>query len=180
MDSNAFEMAWNEQQAAFANEKDAMMVQGLWSYLPAITTNPNLDCGYVPFPWSNNASDNKFFADVDSTFTVSSQAPKEKQDAALKFIDWLSTPEAIKIWTNDIKLTSTFKGADIKSMQIPFQDLMVNVNKNGSYPWEFSMCPTPTWEQAMKNGALGYALGKMKPADVVKEINESWKTNFKP
>jgi raffinose/stachyose/melibiose transport system substrate-binding protein len=180
MEPNAFEMAWNEQQAEFANEKAAMMVQGLWSYLPAITTNPKLDCGFIPFPWSNKAGDNKFFADVDSTFTVSSQSPKERQDAALKFLDWLSSPEAIKVWTNDIKLTSTFKGAEIKSMQMPFQDLMNDVNKNGSYPWEFSMCPTPTWEQAMKNGALGFALGKEKPADVVKEINESWKTNFKP
>jgi hypothetical protein len=61
----------------------------------------------------------------------------------------------------------------------PFQDLMNAVNKNGSYPWVFQMMPTPTWEQATKNGALGYALGKAKPADIIAEIDKSWAENYK-
>ena len=36
MDSNAEEMSWDQQQAAFAGGKSAMMVQGLWSYGAAI------------------------------------------------------------------------------------------------------------------------------------------------
>ena len=42
------------------------------------------------------------------------------------------------------------------------------------------MMPSPTWEQAVKNGALGYILGKAKPADIVVDINTSWKANYKP
>ena len=53
MDANAEEMNWNEQQAAFAGGKSAMMVQGLWSYGAAIGTNPKLDCGFIPFPVLN-------------------------------------------------------------------------------------------------------------------------------
>jgi hypothetical protein len=64
-------------------------------------------------------------------------------------------------------------------MPKPFQELMASVNKSGSYPWVFAMMPTPTWEQAVKNGAHGYILGKSQPADIVKEINESWKANYK-
>lgn len=179
MDANAAEMNWNEQQAAYIEGKAAMMVQGLWA-LPAAKDNPSLKSGFFPFPWSNTASDNRFYADVDSTFAVSAQSPKEKQEAALLFINWLNSPEAVKIWTSDIQLTSTFKGADVSSMPVPFQELMASVNQTGSYPWTFGMAPTPTWEQAFKNGAHGYALGKAKPADIIADINKSWIENYKP
>jgi raffinose/stachyose/melibiose transport system substrate-binding protein len=179
MEANAVENDWDQQQAAYIKGEAAMMVQGLWS-LPNAKDNPNLNSGFVPFPWSNKAADNRFFADVDSTFTVSAQSSPEKQAAALKFINWLSSPEAVKIWTSDIQLASTFKGADVSSMPKPFQELMTSVNKKGSYPWVFYMMPTATFEQAIKNGAQGYMLGKAKPADIVAEINDSWKTNYKP
>jgi raffinose/stachyose/melibiose transport system substrate-binding protein len=179
MADNAIEMDWNEQQAAYIKGEAAMMVQGLWA-LPNAKDNPTLNSGFVPFPWSNKAAENRFFADVDSTFTVSAQSTPDKQAAALKFINWLSSAEAIKIWTSDIQLTSTFKGAAVTAMPMPFQDLMTSVNKLGSYPWVFSMMPTPTWEQAIKNGAQGYVFGKSKPADIVAEVNQSWKDNYKP
>jgi raffinose/stachyose/melibiose transport system substrate-binding protein len=179
MDVNAPEMNWNEQQAAYIQGKAAMMVQGLWA-LPNAKDHPKLNSGFIPFPWSNKKADNKFFADTDSTFAVSAQSTSEKQAAAYKFINWLSSPEAVKIWTTDIQLTSTVKGANVSSMPIPFQDLMNAVNKNGSYPWVFQMMPTPTWEQAIKNGALGYALGKAKPADIIADIDKSWAENYKP
>ncbi len=178
MDPNAVEMSWDQQQAAYIKGQAAMMVQGLWA-LPNAKDNPTLNSGFIPFPWSNKSAANRFFADVDSTFTVSAQSSPEEQAAALKFINWLNAPEAIKIWTTDIQLTSTFKGADVGTMPVPFRELMTSVNKLGSYPWVFSMMPTPTWETAVKNGAHGYVLGKAKPADIVKEINESWKTNYK-
>jgi raffinose/stachyose/melibiose transport system substrate-binding protein len=178
MADNAVEMSWDQQQAAYIKGEAAMMVQGLWA-LPNAKDHPELKSGFIPFPWSNKASENRFFADVDSTFAVSAQSSPEKQAAALKFINWLASPEAIKIWTTDIQLTSTFKGADVKSMPAPFQDLMGSVNKAGSYPWVFSMMPSATWEQAIKNGAHGYVLGKEKPDQIVAEINQSWKDNYK-
>jgi raffinose/stachyose/melibiose transport system substrate-binding protein len=179
MEPNAVENDWDQQQAAYIKGQAAMMVQGLWS-LPNAKDNPNLNSGFVPFPWSNRAADNRFFADVDSTFTVSAQSSPEKQAAALKFINWLNSPEAIKIWTGDIQLASTFKGADAGAMPKPFQELMASVNKKGSYPWVFYMMPTATFEQAIKNGAQGYMLGKSQPADIVAEVNKSWKDNYKP
>jgi raffinose/stachyose/melibiose transport system substrate-binding protein len=178
-DPNATEMAWDQQQAAYIKGQAAMMVQGLWA-LPNAKDNPSLNSGFIPFPWSNKAADNKFFADVDSTFAVSAQSSPEKQAAALKFINWLASPEAVKIWTTDIQLTSTFKGADVKSMPVPFQELMTSVNKLGSYPWVFSMMPSATWDNAVKNGALGYVMGKATPSQVVADITDSWKTNYKP
>ncbi|HVO37969.1 MAG TPA: extracellular solute-binding protein [Spirochaetia bacterium] len=174
MDDNAEEMNWNEQQAAFAGGKSAMMVQGLWSYGAAIGTNPNLNCGFVPFPVFNDAKMNKFYADVDSTLGISSQATPDKQKAAKKFLSWLSTPQAIKIWTTDYKLTSDFKGADLSALKPPFVELMSAVGKNGAYPWAFSMYPTVVFEDAVKNGAQAYVFKKKSAEDVIAGIDKMW------
>jgi raffinose/stachyose/melibiose transport system substrate-binding protein len=175
MDSNAEEMSWDQQQAAFAGGKSAMMVQGLWSYGAAIGTNPKLDCGFIPFPVFNDARMNKFYADVDSTFGLSSQAPAEKQAAAKKFLEWLATPQAIKIWTSQCKLTSDFKGANMSALQAPFGQLMASVGKMGAYPWAFSMYPTAAFEDAAKNGAQAYVFKKKTADDVIADIDRIWK-----
>ena len=179
MDSNAEEMSWDQQQAAFAGGKSAMMVQGLWSYGAAISTNPNLDCGFIPFPVFNDARMNKFYADVDSTFGLSSQASAEKQAAGKKFLEWLATPQAIRIWTAECKLTSDFKGADMSALPAPFGQLMASVNKIGAYPWAFSMYPTAAFEDAAKNGAQAYVFKKKTAEDVIADVDRIWREAVK-
>jgi len=174
MDPKAAEWGWNEQQAAFAQGKAAMMVQGLWSYGAAIATNPKLDCGFIPYPVFNKASDNKMYADIDSCFGVSAQSSKEKQQAALAFLEWLATPEAQKIWIEDYKLVPAFKGANLSSMKKPFQDLLASVDKNGAYPWAFASYPTVVFEDACKNGAQQYMFKKTTADAVVKNVDETW------
>jgi len=175
MDDNAEEMNWNEQQAAFAGGKSAMMVQGLWSYGAAIGTNPALNCGFVPFPVFNDPKMNKFYADVDSTFGISAQATPDKQAAAKKFLAWLAKPQAIKIWTTDYKLTSDFKGADLSALKPPFIQLMSTVAKDGAYPWAFSMYPTAAFEDGAKNGAQAYVFKKKAADDVIADIDRIWR-----
>lgn len=175
MDTNAEEMNWNEQQASFAGGQSAMMVQGLWSYGAAIGTNPKLDAGFVPFPVFNDPAMVKFYADVDSCFGVSAQASADKQRAARRFLEWLATPQAIKIWTADYKLTLSFQGADLSALHPPFGQLMGQVSRSGSYPWAFSMYPTVVFEDACKNGAQAYVF-KRKSADaVIADIDRMWR-----
>jgi raffinose/stachyose/melibiose transport system substrate-binding protein len=175
MDENAEEMGWNEQQATFADNQAAMMVQGLWSYVAAIGTNPDLDCGFVPFPVFNDPKMVKFYADVDSCFGISAQSSPDKQAAAKKFLAWLSTPKAEKIWTTDYKLTLSFKGADLSALKPPFVQLMSTVGKNGAYPWAFSMYPTAVFEDAVKNGAQAYVFKKKTAEQVIADIDRQWR-----
>jgi len=179
MDKNAEEWNWNEQQAAFAEGKAAMMVQGLWSYGAAIGTNPKLNCGFAPFPVYNDAKLNKFYADVDSCFGVSAQSPADKKAAALKFLEWLATPQAQKIWVEDYKLTLSFKGADVSKLGGPFVDLMSGVEKNGAYPWAFASYPTAVFEDACKNGAQQYVFNKKTAEAVIADIDKQWAANRK-
>jgi raffinose/stachyose/melibiose transport system substrate-binding protein len=177
MSDNATEWDWNEQQKAFASGEAAMMVQGLWSYGAAIGTNPKLDCGFIPFPCTNNPKDTKFYADVDSTFAISAQSTPDKQAAAKKFLNWLSTPKAIKLWTTKCKLTVAFKGADLSGLPSPFQQLMSGAAK-GAYPWAFSMYPTAAFEDAAKNGAQQYFFKRLNADQVIARIDDIWKKNI--
>ncbi|MCE5256911.1 MAG: extracellular solute-binding protein [Spirochaetaceae bacterium] len=179
MDKNAEEMAWNEQVASFADGRAAMMVQGLWSYGAAIGANPKINCGFVPFPVFNDAKKNVFYADVDSCFGVSAQSSPEKKAASLKFLEWLATPQAQKIWVEDYKLTLSFKGADVSKLGGPFVDLMTNVNKNGAYPWAFASYPTAVFEDACKNGAQQYVFNKKTADEVIADIDKQWAANRK-
>jgi raffinose/stachyose/melibiose transport system substrate-binding protein len=176
---DAASMDWNEQQGAFAQEKAAMMVQGLWSYGAAISTNPKLDCGFISFPCTDNVKDTKLFADVDSTFALAASSSPEKQKAAKEFLGWLATPEAIKIWVEKCKLVPTFKGANVKTMQQPFQDLVSYLNSGKTNPWAFSMYPVNVFEDACKNGAQEYMFGKKNSAQVIQYIDQTWKKEAK-
>lgn len=173
MDANAGEMSWDQQQNAFVSGKAAMMVQGLWS-LPG---KADFDIGFVPFPVSNSAAKNKFYADVDSCFGVSSQSSPEKRAAALKFLNWLSSTKAKKLWIEGYRLTLSFAGADVSALPPAFSDLIDGISKNGSYPWLFSMYPTVVFEDACKNGAQQYMLKRTTADKVISNIDAMWKSS---
>lgn len=177
-DPKAAEFDWNEQQASFAKGEAAMMVQGLWSYGAAITTNSKLKCGFIPFPCTNNPKDAKLYADVDSTFALSTTSSPERIKAAKQFLQWLATPEAIKIWVEKCKLVPTFKGANVKTMDAPFQDLVSYLDSGKTNPWAFSMYPVAAFEDATKNGAQEYIFGRKNAEQVVQYIDETWRNSI--
>ncbi|HEY8462761.1 MAG TPA: extracellular solute-binding protein [Bacillota bacterium] len=172
---DAASMDWNEQQVAFAYGKAAMMVQGLWSYGAAVSTNPELDCGLIPFPCTDKVEQTKLFADVDSTFALSAASSPQRQKAAKTFLEWLATPAAIKLWVEKCKLVPTFKGANVKKMQQPFQDLVAYLESGKTNPWAFSMYPVNVFEDACKNGVQEYMFGKKTAAQLIAYLDRTWR-----
>ena len=174
MNSNASEMDGGNQQQSFAKGESAMMVQGLWAYVDALKLNANLNAGFIPFPVYNDASKNKMYADVDSTFAVSAQASKEEQDAAIKFLEFLASEKGSKLWVSEYKLTHSFRGGDFSTLGTPYDDLMKSVAEKGSNPWAFSQYPSEVFEDACKNGAQQYIMQKKTAKDVISNIDALW------
>lgn len=174
MNTNAAEMGGGEQQQSFAKGESAMMVQGLWAYVDALKLNPNLNAGFIPFPVYNDAKMNTFYADVDSTFGISSQSSSEKQEVAKKFLNWLTSAEGQKLWMDEYKLIPPFKGVDVSAFGGPYVDLMASVEAKGSMPWAFSQYPTDVFEDACKNGAQQYMMQRKAPAEVIEDIDSQW------
>ncbi|MBN2535304.1 MAG: extracellular solute-binding protein [Spirochaetales bacterium] len=179
LDPRAPAMTWHEQQAAFAHGEAAMMVQGLWIYSPLLTTNPHIDCGFIPFPLTSNPEDTKFYADVDSVFALSASAGKNRQEAAKKFLDWLSSEEAIALWTKKCRLISVFTGTGLSTLGPPFHDLMEHTRKNGYYEWEFCRYPASVYNDYVKNSARAYLLGIAGRADVIAALDNAWRKERK-
>lgn len=174
MNSNAEEMGGGEQQQSFAKGEAAMMVQGLWAYVDAKKLNPNLNAGFIPFPVSNDAKENTFYSDVDSTFGVSSQSSAEKQAVAIKFVNWLTSAEGQKLWMDEYKLIPPFKGVDVSAFGGPYVDLMKSVEAKGSMPWAFSQYPSDVFEKACKEGAQQYMCKRTTSEKVISEIDAKW------
>lgn len=174
MNPNAAEMDGGAQQQSFAKGESAMMVQGLWAYVDAMKLNPNLNAGFIPFPVYNDVNMNKMYADVDSTFGISSQSSPEEQEAAVKFLDFLASDEGSKLWVSEYKLTNSFKGGDFSSLGVPYAELMSSVAMRGANPWAFSQYPSAVFEDGCKRGAQQYMMQKKTAADLIKGIDEQW------
>ena len=174
MAANATEMDGGAQQQSFAKGESAMIAQGLWTYADTIKINPSLNCGFVPYPVYNDADKNVFYADVDSTFGLSSQSSKEKQEAAMKFLEFLSTEQGSKMWVSEYKLTNSFKGGDFKELGVPYDELMQSVAEKGANPWLFSQYPSEVFEDSVKNGAQQYMMKTIDADSVIANIDAQW------
>lgn len=177
MNPTASEMDGADQQRSFANGESAMMVQGLWSYVDAKKLNPALNAGFIPFPVYDDADKNKLYADVDSTFVISSQVDENQKKDAITFLNWLSGTEGKSLWVSEYKLTHSFTDGNFESLGEPFDDLMSSVAEKGAYPWLFSRYPSVAFEDACKNGAQQYMLKSLNAEKVISQIDEQWRAN---
>lgn len=177
MNPTAAEMDGADQQRSFANGESAMMVQGLWSYVDAKKLNPKLNAGFIPFPVYDDAEKNKLYADVDSTFVISSQVDENQKKDAITFLNWLAGPEGKALWVSEYKLTHSFNDGNFESLGEPFNDLMTSVADKGAYPWLFSRYPSVAFEDACKNGSQQYMLKSLNAEKVISQIDEQWRAN---
>lgn len=198
MSANAAEMDGEYQQRDFASGKAAMVEQGLWCYVDALKLNPSLRAGFIPFPIFDDESKNKFYADIDSTFTVSSQVNKEQQKAAIEFLNFLASTEGKKLWVEKYRLTHSFYsseeeqklwveqyhlthsfyGGEFTVLGEPFVDLISSVAQKGSYPWLGVLYPSIVTEDACKNRMQQYLLRRENADEVIDAINSQWKESF--
>ncbi|HPY87505.1 MAG TPA: extracellular solute-binding protein [Spirochaetota bacterium] len=171
----AMETTYNNQYTNFASGKYAMMVQGLWAYgTGSKTVNPALKAGFFPFPFTNDPSQTKLYVDTDSTLAVSATASPEKIDAAKKFLDFLTGDEGVKLWVEKCKLIPTVKGANVDSLDEPYQDLMKYINEGKIMPWAFSIWPVTVFEQS-KVAMQEYYSGQKNKDQVMEYLDNLWK-----
>lgn len=163
-----------EQQKIFANGKAAMMIQGLWAYMDCLKINPNLNAGFIPFPVYNDSKLNTFYSDVDSVFCVSSQSSKAKQEACVKFFEWLLTEKGQRLWMSQYKLIPPVKGVDVTSFGGPYVDLMKSVEEKGSMPWAFSQYPSAVFDGPCKDSSWNYMMKNVTASEVIRAIDKKW------
>ncbi len=171
----AIEMDYNSQLTNFSNGNYAMMIQGLWAYGACMKLNPELNVGFFPFPFTNDSTETKLYADTDSTFAISANAPEENIEAVKKFFDFLTSDEGAKLVVDKCKLVPTVNNADVSTMDAPFQDMIKYISEGKTMPWAFSMWPTVVFESSKP--ALQEYYSEQKTSDeLMTSLDDLWKS----
>jgi raffinose/stachyose/melibiose transport system substrate-binding protein len=106
MEPEASGIAGDAAPGRFASGAVAMFSGGSW-YASAIeAANPAFEWGYIPFPGSDNAEDNKFlFGKYDQGWAIAANSPN--QEAALTYLTEFSDPANYQAFANAVGFIPT-------------------------------------------------------------------------
>jgi len=89
-----------------------MLPGGSWMASAIDTAKPTFKWGYIPFPGSDNAEDNKYlFGKYDQGWAVAAQTPNK--EAAMLWLTEFSTPENYQAWTDAVGFIPTQANAKL-------------------------------------------------------------------
>ncbi len=114
MEPGASGIAGDAAPGRFASGAVAMFPGGTW-YASAIeTAQPAFKWGYIPFPGSDNAEDNKYlFGKYDQGWSIAAKTPNK--DAALKYLAEFSDPANYQAFANAVGFIPTQPGATLNT-----------------------------------------------------------------
>ncbi|WP_411348302.1 ABC transporter substrate-binding protein [Paenibacillus sp. WLX2291] len=101
---------------AFGNGEAAMYIQGSWAISEIRKVNPDINLGFFPLPASDDESQNKLTAGVDTLLTISSQTKHPEE--AKQFIAFLLEPANSQQYIDQQNLFSAVDGVQQKDESV--------------------------------------------------------------
>ncbi len=115
---NVMSTGYTKGNAAFANGKAAMMINGNWAIPEIRKSNKNIKINMFAFPSTDNVDKNTVTSGVDILFAVSSKTSDEKQSAAKAFIAFMVKSENAQKYIDEQFAFSTIKGVNQKDVSV--------------------------------------------------------------
>lgn len=176
----------NDSMAEFALGKVAMVQNGTWSYseISGISSNKVKaeNVKMLPIYIGMDGEEKQgLCVGTENYIAINSQASKEKQEASIKFLEWLFSSETGKKYVVDelkfISPFNTFKEDEMPSDPLSKEALRwINKDNVNSVPWVFTSFPSDVFKENVGSSLLEFVQGK-KDWDYVKnQIITSWKT----
>ncbi|HEY7138558.1 MAG TPA: extracellular solute-binding protein [Methylomirabilota bacterium] len=154
-------ISYAEGKATFARGGTAMILGGTADYAGYIAVNPGIKLDFIAFPPpSATAGVRATVSGLELIYTVN--AKSKYVDAAVQFVDWLTTPESNRLFANSITLP-TVKG--VVPGQNPIWARQVEEAKNDVPTWRDVDAAAPVWT-ALTKSMQGVLLGQVKPAEL--------------
>jgi raffinose/stachyose/melibiose transport system substrate-binding protein len=114
MEAGASGIAGDAAPGRFASGAVAMFPSGTWSAAAIDAAQPAFKWGYIPFPGSDNADDNKYlFGKYDQGWVIA--AKTANKDAALKYLTEFSDPANYQAFANAVGFIPTQPGAKLST-----------------------------------------------------------------
>ena len=176
LEPNYTGVPWESMPGNFAKGDAAMLLDGSWDLASVQPANPNLQVGYFPLPFSNNAADNQSYAQNDLTFYELNAS--QNKPAANAWLAFFSSPA---IYAQYVKATGispsessgTYTGYASQVMGSYFGKA---VTMNELYP---VLSPSDGYYDQQANWAdlqLSVIQGKMTAAQAAETYEKDWKT----
>ena len=166
------ETGWEEEEAALANGKVAMIHMGTWAETNILKTNPNLKMGFLPAPVGEDPAMARLMIDTAYHWVVYKDG--KNVDAAKKWLNWLITSDYGRTFgPKELKETSAVKGAPTADAQLT-KEAAAFLAKKETAPWIFNLWPEGFAEQ---EGIIFQAYaGKAKTRQqAIAELDQNWK-----
>lgn len=168
-----FESDYTNQTTMFAQEKTAMMTQGLWAMQNVFNVNPDIDAGMFGLPVFEDPDMARLMVDVD--YRIGINAKSKNIEAAKKFLDFMTSKAATDIWIEECKLISSVIGTKVDAIGSSVAlDIKSYIDSDKTYPWGYSY-----WASGLSNeiGKLmqKYYLGELTKEQVCSTMDDLWK-----
>jgi raffinose/stachyose/melibiose transport system substrate-binding protein len=112
MEPGASGIAGDAAPGRFASGAVAMFSGGTWYAAAIDAAEPEFEWGYMPWPGSDNAEDNKYiFGKYDQGWVIAANSPNK--DTALQYVAEFSDPANYQEWVNAVGFIPTQPGATL-------------------------------------------------------------------
>jgi raffinose/stachyose/melibiose transport system substrate-binding protein len=114
MEDGASGIAGDAAPGRFASGQVAMFPGGSWYAAAIEAAEPAFEWGYVPFPGSDTAADNKYmFGKYDMVYSVAAKGPNK--DGALAWLSAFSDPANYQAFVDAVQFIPTQPGATLNA-----------------------------------------------------------------
>ena len=114
MEPGASGIAGDAAPGRFASGAVAMFSGGTWYAAAIESAEPDFEWGYIPWPGSDNAEENKFlFGKYDQGWVIAAESPNT--ETALLYLEEFSDPANYQEWVNAVGFFPTQPGATLDS-----------------------------------------------------------------
>lgn len=175
-----------DSMAEFALGEAAMVQNGnwAWSQISGVSGNKvkKEDIKMMPiYTGIDGETKQGICIGTENYFAINRNISKEKQDASLKFLEWLFSSKTGKQYVTE-KLNFITPFNTFTENELPDDPLAKEISRYLSddtvknVPWVFTAFPSEAFKKQVGNALLDYAQGSKKWTDVEKAVIDKWKS----
>ena len=175
-----------DSMAEFALGQVAMVQNGNWGWSQISGVKGNTvkenDVKMMPMYIGVEGEENQGICiGTENYFAINKNVSKEKQEASLKFLEWLFSSETGKKYVSEklgfITPFNTFTDAEQPADPLAKEIVRYLSDENyNNIPWIFTAFPSEAFKKDVGNALLEYAQGTKKWEDVEKTVISKWKS----
>lgn len=175
-----------DSMAEFALGQVAMVQNGNWGWSQISGVKGNTvkenDVKMMPMYIGVEGEENQGICiGTENYFAINKNVSKEKQEASLKFLEWLFSSETGKKYVSEklgfITPFNTFTDAEQPADPLAKEIVRYLSDENyNNIPWIFTAFPSEAFKKDVGNALLEYAQGSKKWEDVEKTVISKWKS----